>query len=130
MKHNIPRYAGTPGSRKLHRGLVWYDTTTGKHMIFDGHVIAEVSIPGEPVVHAPPGYDGSGPSEPQLEKADKHVHETPQGLLSICYHKCRPLLTWQFFAGITLSYPLEHALWTKVPVFSHIAEFLGLGLAH
>lgn len=59
-----------------------------------------------------------------------HLHRAPDGFLHRCYHKCRSIFSWQFFAGLTLSFPIEHALWTKVPPFVQIAEFLGLGIGH
>lgn len=59
-----------------------------------------------------------------------HYHVDKSGFLHRCYHKCRSLFTWQFFAGITLSFPLEHALWTKVWPFYVVAEFFGLTLGH
>ena len=60
--------------------------------------------------------------------SDKEVAQ--QGVITKCYHKCRSLFSWQFFAGITLSFPIEHALWTKVWPFAWIAEMLGLGIGH
>lgn len=51
-------------------------------------------------------------------------------LLSRCYHKCRTIFSWQFFAGITLSFPIEHALWTKVAPFAWLAGKLGLSIGH
>lgn len=64
------------------------------------------------------------------EPAHTHVHRDSDGFLHRCYHKCRSIFTWQFFAGLTLSFPIEHALWTKVTPFVQIAEFLGLGIGH
>ena len=75
----------------------------------------------------------SGPAAttmPRVCDGDEHVHQGPDGFLHRCYHKCRSVLSWQFFAGLTLSFPIEHALWTKVPPFVQIAEFLGLGIGH
>lgn len=64
------------------------------------------------------------------EASAAHYHKDASGFLHKCYHKCRSLFTWQFFAGITLSFPIEHALWTKVWPFHVIAEMLGLGIGH
>lgn len=55
-----------------------------------------------------------------------HTHVTPDGILVRCYHKCKTIFSWQFFVGMTLSFPVEHWLWTQVPGFSHIAKFMGL----
>lgn len=56
-----------------------------------------------------------------------HFHEDETGALVKCYHKCRTVLTdYAFWLGITISYPLEHLLWEKVPGFHHIAEWLGM----
>lgn len=66
-----------------------------------------------------------------------HTSEAPvqcstqqEGRWQRCYHKCRSIFTWQFFVGLTLSFPIEHALWTKVPGFYHIAHWLGLSIGH
>ncbi len=82
--------------------------------------------------------DGPLPLMPPVAKDDYfaaepthiHVHRDNNGFLHRCYHKCRSIFTWQFFAGLTLSFPIEHALWTKVTPFVQIAEFLGLGIGH
>lgn len=66
----------------------------------------------------------------ELKSDHVHFHRDPSGILHRCYHKCRAIFTWQFFAGLTLSFPIEHALWTKVTPFVQIAEFLGLGINH
>lgn len=56
-----------------------------------------------------------------------HMHTTSEGTLVKCYHECRSLLTdWKFIFGVTVSFPLEHFIWTKVPGFSDIAHHLGL----
>ena len=63
-----------------------------------------------------------------------HTHVTPEGLLVKCYHKCRHgvltvkgiLVSPAFWIGSTLSFPLEHALWTKVPFLHTIAVWAGL----
>ena len=57
----------------------------------------------------------------------EHHHIDQHGFIHKCYHSCKSILTdWKFWIGVTFSFPLEHFLWTKVPVFSHVAEFLGL----
>ena len=64
------------------------------------------------------------------DQSKPHYHQDKNGILHRCYHKCRTLFTWQFFVGLTLMFPLEHTLWTKVWPFYEIANFLGLGIAH
>lgn len=64
------------------------------------------------------------------EEQNKHYHKDSRGMFHACYHKCRSLLTVNtvlgFLVGTTLSFPLEHALWTKVPGFRDLASFFGL----
>ncbi len=56
-----------------------------------------------------------------------HTHKDENGVLVKCYHKCRNVLTdYAFWIGITVSYPIEHFLWEKVPGFSHIAQLMGM----
>ena len=59
-----------------------------------------------------------------------HFHPDEQGKLVRCYHTCRSLLTdWKFILGVTISYPLEHALWERTPL-RHLLEWIGLSLGH
>jgi len=61
------------------------------------------------------------------EQAVDHYHEDNRGIFHACYHTCRGLLTnWQFWAGLTLGFPVEHALWEKLPPFSYLSHWLGL----
>lgn len=56
-----------------------------------------------------------------------HFHLNENGVLVKCYHGTKTLLTdYAFWIGVTISFPLEHFLWTKVPGFSHLAVWLGL----
>lgn len=56
-----------------------------------------------------------------------HFHTDEQGLGWRCYHHCRGLLTnWQFWAGLTLGFPVEHALWEKVWPFYLLTHWIGL----
>jgi hypothetical protein len=56
-----------------------------------------------------------------------HTHKDEQGKLVKCYHYCQNVLTnWQFWAGMTLGFPLEHLLWEKVWPFYLISHLLGL----
>ena len=60
-----------------------------------------------------------------------HYHKNEDGVLIQCYHSCRKGLSSTlgnaaFWIGITVSYPLEHLLWERVPGFSHLAHWLGM----
>ncbi len=49
-------------------------------------------------------------------------------LASRCYHRCRSvLLSWGFWLGLTLGFPVEHLLWEKVWPFTLVTRALGLG---
>ena len=55
-----------------------------------------------------------------------HFHENEKGSLVRCYHECRKLLlSWQFWVGTTLSFPLEHLVWRIWPL-SIIADWIGV----
>ena len=56
-----------------------------------------------------------------------HTHKTETGLLVRCYHKSKStLLSPNFWLGVTLSFPLEHFIWTKVWPFAWITSYFGL----
>lgn len=56
-----------------------------------------------------------------------HTHKNEYGVLVKCYHKCKSILFEPaFWIGMTISFPFEHFLWTKVPVFKHITALMGL----
>lgn len=56
-----------------------------------------------------------------------HIHKTETGLLVKCYHSSRnTLLSFNFWLGITLSFPLEHVIWTKVWPFYLVTEYFHL----
>ena len=56
-----------------------------------------------------------------------HTHTTDKGLIVTCYHKCRTtILSAGFWAGVTLSFPIEHWLWEKVWPFTAITQWMGL----
>jgi hypothetical protein len=60
-------------------------------------------------------------------KDKSHYHKDEHGMLVKCYHKCKTILAEPaFWIGTTLSFPLEHFLWTKVPGFLHISAWMGL----
>lgn len=57
----------------------------------------------------------------------EHYHKDERGVLVKCYHGAKSLLVdWRFWVGVTISFPLEHFIWTKVPGFMHISGALGL----
>lgn len=59
--------------------------------------------------------------------AHEHEHVTEDGMIVKCYHKCKSVLAEPaFWIGVTVTFPIEHFLWTKVPGFSHISHWLGL----
>lgn len=56
-----------------------------------------------------------------------HTHKTVGGAIIDCYHETTSLLkSWQFWIGMTIGFPLEHALWEKVWPFYLITHWLGL----
>lgn len=60
-----------------------------------------------------------------------HFHLNEEGVLVKCYHGTKNLLSdYRFWIGVTISFPLEHALWTKVWPFYYLAESLGLISGH
>jgi len=62
-----------------------------------------------------------------MQKHTGHTHTDEHGALVRCYHQCKTVLTdWKTYVAITVSYPIEHLLWEKVPGFHHIAEWLGM----
>lgn len=55
-----------------------------------------------------------------------HLHKTPTGWVR-CFHNCKSCLTdVSFWLGVTLSFPLEHLIWEKIPPFNLIARYFGL----
>ena len=59
--------------------------------------------------------------------AQSHTHVTEHGVIVRCYHASKELLLrWQFWAGLTLGFPLEHLLWEKVWPFSLLTKWMGL----
>lgn len=61
------------------------------------------------------------------EESHEHTHVTPKGKVVTCYHKCKNTLTdASFWIGVTVSYPLEHALWEHLWPFSLLAELIGM----
>lgn len=58
---------------------------------------------------------------------EHHTHLTETGTLVKCYHECRNTLrTPSFWVLTTLAFPLEHAIWTKIPLLAGIAQWAGL----
>jgi hypothetical protein len=59
----------------------------------------------------------------------KHFHTDERGVLVACYHQCKNwgnqiLGAWQFWLGVTVSFPIEHFIWEKVWPFKLFTEFL------
>lgn len=108
-----------PEGSSVPEGYMWFNLTehTLKRMV-SGKAVPVASIASEKpnTVHC------------DLHPSKVHYHKDADGFLHRCMHKCRSLFTWQFFLGITLSFPFEHLLWTKVWPFYVVAEFFGLGL--
>lgn len=60
-------------------------------------------------------------------RSHEHTHVDERGFVVKCYHNCRSLLTnWQFWLGVTLTFPIEHALWEKVWPFKLLTDWIGL----
>ena len=58
--------------------------------------------------------------------ASYHTHTTEHGIAVKCYHECKSVFTdWKFIIGVTLSFPIEHALWELTPLH-YITAWLGL----
>ena len=56
-----------------------------------------------------------------------HTHVDERGALVKCYHETKSiLLSFSFWLGVTLSFPLEHFIWEKVWPFYMLTELLGL----
>lgn len=56
-----------------------------------------------------------------------HYHMDERGFLVKCYANCRTLLmNWQFWAGLTLGFPVEHLVWEKLWPFSLVTKLFGL----
>ncbi len=55
-----------------------------------------------------------------------HTHKTEDGLFVRCYHSSKnTLLSFNFWLGVTLSFPLDF-IWTKVWPFAWITSYFGL----
>jgi len=60
-------------------------------------------------------------------KEPTHFHIDQSGKLVGCYKACISLLTsWQFWIGVTISFPLEHFLWEHVWPFYILTNAFGL----
>ena len=56
-----------------------------------------------------------------------HVHKDENGFLVRCYHQAKPLLlNWKWWASLTFSFPIEHALWEHVWPFKLFTQWMGL----
>lgn len=62
-----------------------------------------------------------------MSKIRYHTHLDERGFMVKCYHKTTNVLKdVSFWIGVTISFPIEHYIWERVPGFSHITKFLGL----
>lgn len=58
---------------------------------------------------------------------ESHTHKNENGILVRCYHTCRAsLFSWQFWAGLTLGFPIEHLIWEKIWPFKLLTQWMGL----
>ena len=65
--------------------------------------------------------------KPKLLRKKFHTHKDEKGLLVRCYHHSKnTLLSISFWLGVTLSFPLEHFIWTKVWPFAWITGYFHL----
>lgn len=53
-----------------------------------------------------------------------HTHPDENGLMVKCYHKSKTvLLSFSFWLGLTLGFPLEHFLWEKIWPFNLLTHY-------
>jgi len=58
---------------------------------------------------------------------NQHARRKVEQGLQRCFHKCQATVKdVSFWIGITIAFPLEHALWEKVPPLRALAQWLGL----
>jgi hypothetical protein len=81
-------------------------------------MVKKLSDPEEKVTWMPYPY-WQKPSEP-------HTHKNERGVMVQCYHKCKSMFSFQFIAGVTLSFPVEHFLYERVWPFTLITKWMGL----
>ena len=59
------------------------------------------------------------------KKQDFHYHTDENGILVKCYHECKNTLRQaSFWIGVSVSWPIEHFLWSHVWPFSILGEFI------
>ena len=59
--------------------------------------------------------------------SEPHFHEDERGVLVKCYHETKSqLVSYSFWIGMTIGFPIEHFIWEKAPGFSDITKWLGL----
>jgi hypothetical protein len=57
----------------------------------------------------------------------EHDHTDSKGIIHKCYHECREVFAqWGFWIGVTVSFPIEHFIWEKVPPFKYLTTLIGL----
>lgn len=69
------------------------------------------------------------PKPMHMPGPEPHFHANRLGLLEACYHRCKEI-NWRTLAVsmfmFTASFPAEHFLWEKAPLFSDLTHYLGL----
>ena len=56
-----------------------------------------------------------------------HYHKDDRGRLVKCLHECKNMfLSVSFWVGLTISFPAEHYIWTKVWPFCELSKLMGL----
>ena len=79
------------------------------------------TVKTEPMAHIESVEDVYGPA------IKPHTHMDERGVIHRCYHECKQVFTQAgFWIGVTVSFPLEHFIWTKVPGFMYISKLMGL----
>lgn len=68
---------------------------------------------------------------PSTPEPAPHYHMDKDGRIVKCYKGMRAVFfNWQFWLGMTLSFPFEHALYTYVWPFYLLSHWLGLDQHH
>ena len=65
--------------------------------------------------------------EIEEDDGDLHIHVDAQGFVHRCYHHCKSVFfSLSFWAGVTLSFPIEHWLWEKCYPFNLLTKWMGI----
>lgn len=72
-------------------------------------------------------HDRLPPTKVDVQSGDQHYHRDTSGVLHRCYHKCKvTVASPAFWIGVTLSFPLEHGLYTYVWPFTIVGKLFGM----